>query len=126
MNERDILRKLAGEYFIISQQERFLENRKLHRAVNDLKMIRPVVLIDELPWNEMNINDELTLRCTDPVLRDVEWFFRSSIYKAKTEEVEFNKPGHEIRFTLPYGSEGLISIRRIGSAGEGKPMERKN
>ena len=83
MDERSILRKLAGEYFLISQQDRFKENRKLHRAVNDLKQIRPVVLIDELPWNEMNIGDELTVRCTDPVLRDVEWFFRSSIYKAK-------------------------------------------
>ena len=83
MDEKNILRKLAGEYFMISQQDRFKENRKLHRAVNDLKQIRPVVLIDELPWNEMNLGDELTMRCTDPILKDVEWFFRRSIYKAK-------------------------------------------
>ncbi len=83
MDEISVLRKLAGEYFLLSQQERFMENRKLHRAVNDLKMIRPVVLIDELPWSEMNIGDELTLLCKDPELKGVEWFFRSSIYKAK-------------------------------------------
>ena len=83
MNDTTILRQLAGEYFILSQQDRFKENRKLHRAVNDLKQIRPVVLIDELPWVEMNIADELTLRCSDPVLKAVEWFLRTTIYKAK-------------------------------------------
>lgn len=82
-NEKTILRKLAGEYFLLLQQDRFRENRKLHKAVNDLKMIRPVVLIDELPWSEMNIDDELTMQCTTPVLRSVEWFLRSTIYKAK-------------------------------------------
>jgi hypothetical protein len=82
-NDRVILRRLAGEYFVLSQQDRFIENRKLHRAVNDLKPIRPVVLIDELPWTEMNLNDELTLRCEDPVLRGVEWHLRTTLYKAK-------------------------------------------
>ena len=83
MNERQILRSLAQEYVRISQQDRFIDNRELHRAVNDLKQIRPVVLIEELPWNEMNINDELTLQCLDPVLRAVEWQFRTTIYRAK-------------------------------------------
>jgi len=83
MNEMTVLRQLAGDYFRLSQQDRFKENRKLHRAVNDLKPIRPVVLIDELPWVEMNIDDELTMRCSDPVLREVEWFLRTTIYKAK-------------------------------------------
>ena len=32
-NDRLTLRRLAGEYFILSQQDRFRENRKLHRAV---------------------------------------------------------------------------------------------
>ncbi|MEI7435601.1 MAG: hypothetical protein WCL16_02195 [bacterium] len=81
--EKVILRKLAGDYFLLSRQARFLENRSLHRAVNDLKPIRPVVLIDELPWTEMAIGDELTMRCEDPVLRQVEWFLRSTIYKAR-------------------------------------------
>ena len=81
--DKNVLRKVAGEYYVFSQQERFRENRRLHRAVNDLQPIRPVVLIDELPWGEMNIDDELTLRCEDPVLRGVEWYLRSTIYKAK-------------------------------------------
>jgi hypothetical protein len=76
-----ILRKLAYEYIKIAYSEKNAENIKLHIAVNDLKQIRPVVLIDELPWSEMNIKDELTLRCTDTYLREIEWFFRSNIYK---------------------------------------------
>ncbi len=82
-NDRLILRRLAGEYFNLSQQERFIENRKLHRAVNDLKPMRPVVLIDELPWAEMNINDEMTLRCEDQILRGVEWHLRATLFKAR-------------------------------------------
>lgn len=82
-NDRSILRRLAGEYFNLSQQERFRENRKLHRAVNDLKPIRPVVLIDELPWAELNTDGEMTTRCEDPLLRGVEWHLRATLYKAR-------------------------------------------
>ena len=82
-NDRSILRALAGQYVLLTQQERFRENRRLHRALNDLAPIRPVVLIDELPWKEMNIGDELTLRCEHPFLRSIEWHLRTTLYKAR-------------------------------------------
>lgn len=78
-----MLRELAREYSALAGQERNSEKIKLHRAVNDLKMIRPVVLIDELPWNEMNIGEELTMKCENPFLHGVEWFLRTNIYKYK-------------------------------------------
>ncbi|HHY23361.1 MAG TPA: hypothetical protein GX527_03865, partial [Clostridiaceae bacterium] len=62
LENKKILRKLAHDYFEIANSDKNKDNIKLHKSVNDLKQIRPVVLIDELPWNEMNINDELTLR----------------------------------------------------------------
>jgi hypothetical protein len=83
LNDTGILRRLAREYFLFSKEERNTERVKLHTAVNDLKMIRPVVLIDELPWNEMNINNELTLQCNDSFLREIEWYLRTNIYKYK-------------------------------------------
>ena len=83
MDDVKILRKLAWDYLKIAVSEKNTENTKLHTAVNDRKLIRPVVLIDELPWNEMNIAGELTLHCTDPYLRQIEWFFLSNIYKNK-------------------------------------------
>lgn len=82
-NDRKTLRRLAGEYFVLSQQERFQENRTLHRAVNDLNPIRPVVLIDELPWSEMALDNEMHVLCQDPFLQQIEWHLRTAIYKAK-------------------------------------------
>jgi hypothetical protein len=38
-------------------------------------------MIDQIPWHEMNINDELTLYCQDPLLRQLEWSMRSDLYK---------------------------------------------
>lgn len=78
-----ILSKLAYDYFKIANSYNNAEKIRLHTAVNDLKQIRPVVLIDELPWHEMNIDNELTLQCTDNYLRQIEWFLRSNIYKHK-------------------------------------------
>lgn len=83
MEDIKILRKLAWDYLKIATSEKNAENIRLHTAVNDLKQIRPVVLIDELPWSEMNIEGELTLQCKDTYLREVEWFFRSNIYKSR-------------------------------------------
>jgi len=80
-NDVKILRELAGRYAIAANDDRNYERRLLHKAVNDLHMIRPVVLIDELPWNELNGEGELTLHCEDPFLRTVEQKLRQTLYK---------------------------------------------
>lgn len=78
-----ILRKLAREYAIAAADERNFENRRLHTAVNDLKMIRPVVLISEIPFHELNFDGSLTLQCQDPVLRSAEEFLRKQLFQWK-------------------------------------------
>lgn len=78
-----ILRKLAREYTIAAADERNWENRQLHTAVNDLKMIRPVVLISEIPFHELNFDGSLTLQCQDPVLRSAEEFLRKQLFQWK-------------------------------------------
>lgn len=78
-----ILRKLAREYTIAAADERNFENRRLHTAVNDLKMIRPVVLISEIPFHELNFDGSLTLQCQDPVLRSAEEFLRKQLFQWK-------------------------------------------
>ncbi len=77
------LRKLAYKYSEIANSQENLSNMNLHKSVNDLKQNRPVVLIEELPWHDMNIDDELTLRCKDEFLRSIELYLRKSIYKHK-------------------------------------------
>lgn len=81
--DREILRALAGEIAEIAALDVQKETEKLYRGVNNLKMIRPVVLLDELPWNQLNADGELTLHCQDPFLRDVEQSMRRTLYQWK-------------------------------------------
>lgn len=76
-----ILRELASKYFDMANSDKNRQNILLHKMVNDLKQPRPIVLIDEIPWHEMNINDELTLKCESDFCRNIESFFRINIYK---------------------------------------------
>lgn len=51
------------------------------RRLNALKPGRPLVWINELPWHEMNVNDELTLKTEDPFCRGLEWQLRANLYQ---------------------------------------------
>lgn len=77
------LRELTKEYTLLAHEDINLERAILHRNVNDLKSTRPVVLIDEVPWHEMNIDNQLTLVNTDPVLRACEDWLRKKIFQYK-------------------------------------------
>jgi hypothetical protein len=79
--DRESLRALAGRVSEIAALDIQNTNRALQRAVNSLRMIRPVVLLDELPWNQLNGDGELTLECRDPFLRQAEQAFRQTLYK---------------------------------------------
>ncbi len=68
----------AAEIAALPVQE---EKRRLWRGLNALKPERPMVMIDQVCWNEMNINDELTLRCTDPDCRYYEEILRQMLYQ---------------------------------------------
>lgn len=76
-----LLRNLAATYVKLASEDRNTSLIKLHKNVNDLKMTRPVVLINELPWAEMNIDNQLTLICEDPVLRAAEDWLRKKIFQ---------------------------------------------
>lgn len=92
MNDREILRKLAGEYAAFAFSDRNREKIKLHQAVNDLNMIRPIVLIDEIPWWELAKEEDLILRCQDEDFRKVETMLRQSLYKLKYMPADFAVP----------------------------------
>ncbi len=76
-----VLRELAMKLFEASAQQRNEERKKLHTSLNDLKMIRPVVLIDELPWSEFDGYDELKAVNTDPFLNSLETYMRRTLFK---------------------------------------------
>jgi hypothetical protein len=56
------------------------ETVKLWQAMNDLRPERPMCQIDEIPWNEMNVDDELTLQSADPFCRLLEENLRRTLY----------------------------------------------
>ena len=81
MIDREILRGLAETYAEMARDQRNAENEKLFRAVNGKKMIRPVVLIDEIPWNQLADQEEMKMQCAGEKERAVEWFLRNQMYR---------------------------------------------
>ena len=81
MTGREILRSLAGKIAEIAALPVQEETRELYRAVNSRRMIRPVVLLDELPWNQLSSDEDLVNRCEDPFLREVETNLRRTLWK---------------------------------------------
>lgn len=76
-----IVRELADRAAEIAALPVQEEKRTLWRKLNALKPERPMVTIDQVCWNEMNIDDELTLRCTDPECRGYEGALRRTLYQ---------------------------------------------
>ena len=81
--EKTVLRKLAEEIARIAALPVQREKARLWTLLNDLKSVRPMVWINEIPWHQMNVNDELTLQTTDPWARDLEQRLRRQIYEWK-------------------------------------------
>ena len=79
--EKIILQTLAkkvAEISLLPIQERTL---KAWKGLNSLKPERPMFMIDQLPWGELNRDGELNLECTDPLMRDFEWQLRETLYR---------------------------------------------
>jgi hypothetical protein len=76
---RNIARQYA-EVAFLGVHQKTMDDWKL---LNALKPVRPLIMIDQIPWHEMNVDDELTLQCEDPFLRSLEWGMRSELYKWK-------------------------------------------
>lgn len=79
--DRAIVRELAAQTAEIAALPVQEETKALWRALNGLKPVRPMVMIDQIPWNEMNVDDELTLRCEDGFCRGLEWRLRATLYQ---------------------------------------------
>ena len=81
--DTEILRRLAGKVAEIASLDVHREKARLWTKLNDLKSERPMVWINEICWNEMNVDDELTLQTENPWARDQEDQMRKTIYQWK-------------------------------------------
>ena len=77
----DVLRRLAERQAQIAALPCHSERADLWRQLNQLEPTRPLIWVNEIPWHEMNVNDELTLQCTYPWARSVETRLRRLIYQ---------------------------------------------
>jgi hypothetical protein len=83
MNKQDlvIVRELAARVAEIAALPVQEQKRKLWRKLNGLKPERPMVMIDQVCWNEMNLGDELRLHCVDSDCRRYESVLRQMLYQ---------------------------------------------
>jgi len=79
--DTEILRTLASELAEYAALPVHQEKARLWQKQNDLVSERPMVWINEIPWHEMNFDDELTLRTTDPWAQDQERDLRRTLYQ---------------------------------------------
>ncbi len=80
--EIDLIRSLAREYAQIAFQPEQDEKKKLWIAHNDLETeTRPLVLIDQVCWNEIDVDGSLDAKVSDPYWREVELWLRQAIYQ---------------------------------------------
>ncbi len=76
-----ILRDLAKQYMEVASLPIQEEKIRLWRALNRGKMERPMVVIDQLPVNELNVTGELNCLVEDPFWRRIEFELRFSLYR---------------------------------------------
>ena len=79
----EILRQLASQVAQIASLPVHKEKARLWTKLNDLKSERPMVWINEICWNEVNVDDELTLQTEHLWACDQEDQLRKTIYQWK-------------------------------------------
>ena len=78
-----IIRELAKQQMEFAMSDKHVCMRKRFQDTNDLKIVRPPLIIEELPWHEMNFDGMLNCRCEDEHLRGIEFWLRTSLLREK-------------------------------------------
>ena len=79
-SDAEVLKRLGSEYMAAASAGVHAEKVELWKALNRGAMERPMVCIDQLPWNELNQGGELTCKAVDPFWRKVELELRQTLY----------------------------------------------
>jgi hypothetical protein len=86
--ERAVLQELGKRVAEIAALPAQQETIALWKANNDLHPVRPMVTIDQVCWNEMDVDGELTLQTTDPFCQELEGQLRRTLYAWKHMRVD--------------------------------------
>ena len=79
--DQDIIRELAGRVAEIAALPVQEEKRALWRKLNAKQPERPMVMIDQVCWNEMNVDDALTMQCEDADCHGYEFALRRTLFQ---------------------------------------------
>ena len=118
-SERLIIRELAKKYIALANADEQQRANRRMKDTNDLKIVRPPVLIDEIPWHELMPDPDLVCLCEDPVARRTEWFFRRALYQKKHFRADLLMPSDwKVRMAYeisPFGVEKQVERSASGS-----------
>jgi len=81
--DKMIIRELAKEVAEIAALPIQEEKRRLWRNLNGLNPTRPMVMIDQICWNELNHDGSLDLHCKSDKYREYEKILRRTLYQWK-------------------------------------------
>lgn len=105
-HDQGIIRELAARYMALANDDKQRDMNARFRATNDLKIVRPPVLMDEIPWYQMDMDGELVLQCEDPRAQAAETLLRRGIYRRKHFACDtMLEPFY--RVTMAYDSSGI-------------------
>jgi len=119
-NDIDILRELGKAYMEVASLPVQQETAAMYRGITGLNPIRPVVLIDELPWHELNFDGSLTLMCENAFARGIEEFMRRTLFKWRNCRADmYVEPFIPIFKTTHFSSNGVDVVENKLSQDDG-------
>ncbi len=80
-SDKTIIRELAAKIAEIAALPVQEEKRDLWRKLNARAPVRPMVMIDQVCWNEMKVGDELSLQCEGDECRGYEQTLRRWLFQ---------------------------------------------
>ena len=96
--DREIIRELAKKTMEIAVSDKHVRMRQRFRDSNDRKIVRPPLIMEEIPWHEMNLDGELDCLCEDNGLRRMEYSLRVALFREKHFRCDnYIEPVWEIR-----------------------------
>ena len=107
-----ILRSLAGDYAVLANQDVMKERLDRYYRTNDLEIVRPVLLINEIPWGEIK-DSSLECQCSE-AYRFLERGMRMTLFQARHFPVDM--------VVLPYFQVGKVTK----STGIGLSVQEEN
>jgi hypothetical protein len=81
--DRDVLRELGNQVAEIAALPVQQETIANWKALNGLKPVRPMVMVDNIPWHEMDVDGELALQTSDTFSQRIETKLRKTLYAWK-------------------------------------------